>query len=157
MKPNEKQYSLREVILSCVIVILVLLLIWSFSRRTDAQFIAEFSFAATISSIILLILAIFMSITGESKLAVLREKIEKEVDEIEKATIEMKEILQQHGKTIDSIKQDTGELNAFITRSDQTIPAFKTAGINAYSEGVDCDNNDERKIIIHGGGEPSDA
>jgi len=126
---EEKVYSRKDkyiIILICVIIILVLVLVWQLSRTTDEQFAAEFTFAATISSIILSIVAIFMSITSESKTSVIREKIEKEADDIEEATKEMKMMLQQLGGKIDSIKEDTGIIQASINNIDQSVPISQT-------------------------------
>ena len=82
---EKKMYTHHEILLYIsivIIVILILVIIWLFTRHTDSEFVSHFSFASTITSIVLSVLAIIMSVFGESKMEVIKYKIEREVDEI---------------------------------------------------------------------------
>ena len=96
----------------CGVIILLL------STKGDDQFVAEFSFAATISSIILSILAIFMSINGESKTQAIWDKIELEAEEISKASNVMKSVISDLNNKIDSIQSGTDSINHILAQSD---------------------------------------
>jgi len=130
MKNNEdKRFTGKDLtitILGCVIVILICVIVWAFSRKANDKFVAEFSFAATISSIILSSIAIFMSITGESKTAVIRDRIEKEADDIAKSNSEMKDLIQQLSIKIEEVQSGNKVIMAAINESLQTPRASET-------------------------------
>lgn len=61
--------------------------IWQFAGTTDSDaFIAQFSFASTIASIILSVLAIIMSITGEGKTEHIKDQLHESAKDIIKNT-----------------------------------------------------------------------
>lgn len=82
---NEKKYTSTEILLYIsifIIINLILISIWIFTATKDQNFFSHFSFASTVASIILSVLAIFMSVMGESKTEIIRDRIEQEAKEI---------------------------------------------------------------------------
>lgn len=149
MIEEEKKYSKKDLMilmLSCVDIFLIFVLIWAFSRKTNEQFVAELTFAATVSSIILSIVAIFMSISGEAKTASIRDKIEKEAEEIESTSNEMKSFFQQLDGKVDLIKSDTRKIvNATLINSQQEACVSQTP--NNFN-GVGIDNVEGENAIL---------
>lgn len=146
---DEKRFSIKDgilVVLLCIIVILVLVIIWALSTKTNEEFVAQFSFAATISSIILSVLAIFMSINGESRTTVIRDKIEVEADEMTSVSREMKELLRQLEVKIDSIKEGTEKVEAMLDSANKTVPVVQTH-ITGEKSTVVRDNNTGSYIV----------
>lgn len=148
---EEKKFTRKDialVCLICLIIILICIIIWALSTKANDQFVAEFSFAATISSIILSILAIIMSITGESRTAVLREKIEKEADAIEKATDEMKKLLQELERKIDSVHTDTDVIRATLSQKQQNVGILQTKEKPDETSNVKIENCDQNTVGV---------
>lgn len=117
---DKKVYSktqLRFYISIVIIVVLVGIIIWLFSIHNDENFVSHFSFASTITSIVLSVLAIFMSVSGESKTQAIRDKIEREADEIMETTRRwddrMKAILDNTNdiRATVNINQDSSKIN----------------------------------------------
>jgi len=86
MKDNYSKDEVKVICWRFCAAILLAIIVWLFTEKSDPDFIERFSFAATLSSIILSVLAIFMSVSGEAKTQSIRDKIEKEVDTIERDT-----------------------------------------------------------------------
>lgn len=115
------------------------IVVWLIATGTyaDKEFTGLVSFASTITSIILSVIAIIMSITGESKTEMIKDQIEeatfrldKAVDDISTANKEMKESLIDLQNKIDSIgdkvdeftKQNNGKnLIADVNMKDDII------------------------------------
>ena len=141
---EEKKFTRKDialVCLICLIIILICIIIWALSTKANDQFVAEFSFAATISSIILSILAIIMSITGESRTAVLREKIEK-------ATDEMKKLLQELERKIDSVHTDTDVIRATLSQKQQNVGILQTKEKPDETSNVKIENCDQNTVGV---------
>ncbi len=114
---NETNYCGKDIIITSllfVIVILILIIVWALATKSNEQFFAEFSFAATISSIILSLIAIIMSIAGSARMELLYNSTENEVKEIIKIRKNINNLLGKMTIKIDSIKSDTGTIRAHI-------------------------------------------
>ncbi len=134
-KLDEKKFCWKDFflcILFCIIGVLICFVIWALARRTHEQFMLQFSFAATISSIILSVLAIFLSINGEGKVAEIRDEMKKETEDIRNANVELKVLLNQLSQKVDSVKSDTDVIkNAQINQSLQEAKAYTIPETNA--------------------------
>ena len=99
-------------ILLCIIVIvnLVLLLVWLFTSHYEADFVSHFNFASTVTSIILSVLAIFLSISGESKTQEIRDKIVQQADEIVKATDTLEYQMKDLSVKMDTVVRNTDDI-----------------------------------------------
>lgn len=89
----KESYTKEEVKIICwrfVVGILLLVIVWLLTASDNKNFVDRFGFAATISSIILSVLAIFVSISGESKLQNIRDRMLREVDDMEQVNREIK-------------------------------------------------------------------
>ena len=139
---EEKKFTRKDialVCLICLIIILICIIIWALSTKANDQFVAEFSFAATISSIILSILAIIMSITGESRTAVLREKIEKD---------EMKKLLQELERKIERVHTDTDVIRATLSQKQQNVGILQTKEKPDETSNVKIENCDQNTVGV---------
>lgn len=118
MERGVKEYMLTktEIVLSIVVLDLLLVIIWLLTYPPNENFFSHFSFASTVASIILSILAIFMSVIGEAKTQIIRDRIEQEAKEIANITscfeANMKNLLSNTEiiiKNTDSIKAVVNE------------------------------------------------
>ena len=131
---DKKKYSSNQLwIRICIIIIadLIFALIWCFTARTDSDFISHFSFASTVTSIILSVLAIFMSVTGESKTQVIRDRIEEEADDIVKVTNKLEDQIKDLSEKLTIVVYNTDNIKAAISepREDpQVISGSETSG-----------------------------
>ena len=120
---DQKIYSSNQLwlrISAVVIVDLVLVIVWLFTSRTDSDFVSHFSFASTVASIILSVLAIFMSVTGESKTQSIRDRIEQEADEIIKVTGNLETQMRDLTGKIEVIVHNTDNIKAVVNEYPET-------------------------------------
>ena len=101
-------------------------LIWLIATGTakDAEFPNWVSFASTIASIILSVLAIIMSITGENKSEVARNQLEETSKKIDSAVESMKEINANTIDNISSMKETLKLLDEKIEDMDLHIQEY---------------------------------
>ncbi len=94
-----------------ILVVAVMLLIISFTMRSasNEKFVNQVSFASTITSIILSVIAIWMSISGERTTNEIRFKVSDSVERLVKATDESGHIVNELGDTLKK-QNDTYEL-----------------------------------------------
>lgn len=122
-----KIYSKDQLLLYiCVVAIvnLALIIIWLFTERTDSNFISHFSFASTVTSIILSVLAIFMSVSGETKTQVIRDRIEQEADEIVDVTNRLEFQMKDLSRQIEVIVHNTDYiLKGSVSEHPETPPS----------------------------------
>ena len=126
-----------------VIGFLVFVIVLLLTTKATDQFVSEFSFAATISSIILSILAIFMSINGESKTQSIRTKIENEADDISNATDYMQRVISELEKKVDSIKKDTNVIGNMLSNKGPSNAAITSAPENVINPEIAVLHSDD--------------
>lgn len=123
---DDKKYSSNQLWLRiCIVAIvnLVLIIVWLFTANDDPNFISHFSFASTVTSIILSVLAIFMSVSGESKTQVIRDRIEQEADEIVDVTNRLESQMKELSGKIDVIMHTTDNIKAAINDYSEMPPS----------------------------------
>lgn len=74
----------------------------------------HFSFAATVTSIILSVIAIFMSISGEVKTQTIRDKIEQEANQISGVSEKLLFNLHDLSKQVDDVQQTAQNIVATV-------------------------------------------
>lgn len=101
-----------------LIVIAAMVCIWLFSVKTygDSAFVSQMSFASTITSIILSVLAIIMSITGEGKTEHIKEQLETTAKEIQESQQKVNEINKSVEDALKKLNQSIDVLNDKIER-----------------------------------------
>ena len=117
---DKKRHSRKDFYLFvCILLIinLVLMCVWLFTAHCDKQFVAHFSFASTVTSIILSVLAIFLSITGELKTQTLRERIEQEAEVITDVTAELRNQMQGLTNKIDMVQNETNKISGALNKN----------------------------------------
>ena len=142
---DKKIYSSNQLwIRICIVVIvnLVLLLVWCFTTRTDPDFFSHFSFASTVTSIILSVLAIFMSVTGESKTQAIRDRIEEEADDIVKVSGKLEIQMQELSEKIAIVVHNTDNIKAVISEPNEN-PQI-TSGSDAVIAATNSSNPMQR-------------
>lgn len=114
--------------------------VWLIATKTadNEDFTAWISFASTITSIILSVLAIIMSISGENKSEVARNQLEETSKKIDLAVESMEGINRQTTENIDSIDNTLRTLNEKIESMDLRIQEYTKS--NQSSE-VKVSNN----------------
>lgn len=124
MRDDEKVYSDTQLyfyISLLIIVNLIAVSIWLFTATADDKFFSHFSFASTVASIILSILAIFMSVMGEAKTQSIRERIERETKEITNLTNRLEEKLAEVLERINSIDDNTSDIRAALIKHPNDV------------------------------------
>lgn len=116
-KLMQKDHTYLLVIVTIIIVILI-----SLSLYTDQQAMNLFSFASTITSIILSVIAIIMTITSETKNASTKEKLEESAKQIQMTT----ELLEEATKSLDpellqKIEKETNTLKESMQEAIEKI------------------------------------
>ena len=114
---KEKKYTEKDkqiCIGRMLLIDFIIISVWLFTASGNEQFAAHFSFASTVTSIILSVLAIFMSVSNESKTQTIREKIEQEAETITKLSAEMKEKIIGLSDKMDSVVTSTSNIEAKI-------------------------------------------
>lgn len=122
-KGDLKVYSKNQLWLRICIVIIINLVfvgIWLFTTRKETEFVSHFSFASTVTSIVLSVLAIFMSVTGEAKTQAIRDRIEQEADEIIKVTARLENHMNSLSGKIEVVVHNTDNIKAAINEHPET-------------------------------------
>lgn len=137
-KECDNKIKIMKTKLHCtyLLIIATLICVWVFaSTHVNAEFVNQVSFASTITSIILSVLAIIMSITGEGKTEHLKDQLEasaKEIKESQKIVNEINETIQESlnkvnegmdilNKKMDAIPGATAEKVSEFTRSKEDM------------------------------------
>lgn len=118
-KLMQKDYTYLLVIVTIIIVVLI-----SLSLYTDQQAMNLFSFASTITSIILSVIAIIMTITSETKNASTKEKLEESAKQIQMTT----ELLEKAVQNIDPeiLQKIEKETNTLQETMEDAIEIIKS-------------------------------
>ncbi len=118
--------QLRIRIAIVIIFVLIAMVLWLFTATKDPSFASHFSFASTVASIILSVLAIFISISGESKTQVIRDKIEKEADDVICVSNKLEKQISDLSEKFDIVVQNTASLKAKLTQkpADPLLTSF---------------------------------
>ena len=95
------------------------MVLWLFTATKDPSFASHFSFASTVASIILSVLAIFISISGEAKTQVIRDKIEKEADDVICVSNKLEKQISDLSKKFDVVVQNTSSLNSKLIQNSE--------------------------------------
>lgn len=114
---GNRYYSSDQVrLLICMLVIinLVLVIVWLFTSCNEEGFFAHFSFASTVTSIILSVLAIFISVTGEFKTQTIRDRIDQEADEMITVTSRLESRMDDLSGQINVIAHNTDNIYASV-------------------------------------------
>lgn len=131
---DEKVYSKNQFnVCVCIIVIvnLVMICVWLFTANADSNFASHFSFASTVTSIILSVLAIFMSVTGESKTQTIRERIEQEADEITEVTEKLEKEISSISEKISIVVNNTDSIRSAVNLPDGVSGSIQISSTNS--------------------------
>lgn len=120
-------------------------LIWLITTGTakDKEFTSWVSFASTIASIILSVLAIIMSITGENKSEAARNQLEDTSKKIDRAVEEMNSINNDTQENITSVKESINLLDQKIESMDGHLLSYTKENSN---KDVRSQNNFQRNV-----------
>lgn len=99
-----------------LLIISALICIWLFSVLTygDQNFVAQMSFASTIASIILSVLAIIMSLTGEGKTEHIKEQLESAAKDIKESQEKVSSINKTIEENLNKLTKDIDTMNEKI-------------------------------------------
>ena len=105
--------KLHSIYIACIATGIV---IWSLAtgKANNAEFSSWISFASTITSIILSVIAIFMSISGESKTDSMRDKMEEASKKLEKTANDIEAANKESIKNLDELKREMDELKVVL-------------------------------------------
>lgn len=131
---TEKEYQIK---LKCVKTrlhskyiasISIAICVWIFSGKTawSEGFVAQMSFAGTITSIILSVLAIIMSISGENKTESIKDKLEDTVKELDVIIKKMENANDISIENTRELKENINELSQKMTHiPDEMMDKFE--------------------------------
>lgn len=141
MNWNEKKYTINHMLLVgafLIIISLILVIIWLVTSNNDERLFSHFSFASTVSSIILSIIAIFMSVIGESKTEIIRDRIEQEAKQISAVTNRFEDYMDDLLHRLGRIESKTDNLKAALKQNPKTV---KITSVNNDISYIDDDNS----------------
>lgn len=96
--------------------------VWQFAGKTNSNvFIAQVSFASTIASIILSVLAIIMSITGEGKTEHIKDQLQEAAKDINKTQKKISEINERIEKNLEYLNKEVENLHSEIGRLPESV------------------------------------
>lgn len=92
------------------------IVVWTLAtgEANNAEFSSWISFASTITSIILSVIAIFMSISGENKTNTMRDKMEEASQRIEKTAKDIEASNRESAKNIDELRKEMDDLKLIL-------------------------------------------
>ena len=140
-----KDYNEYEIKLKCmritlhrnyIVCISVGILVWMLAtgQANSTEFSSWISFASTITSIILSVIAIFMSISGENKTDAIRNQMEEAANKLEKTTESIDQANDKNLQNIDELKKSIVELQNKIEslqgKTDKMISKYEEANRN---------------------------
>lgn len=99
-----------------IAIICIAISVWLIASGSakDAAFISQLSFASTVTSIILSVIAIILSITGESKTSMMQARMEDIVQSLEKTAGQIAEISDNTEKNMGSLQEGIADLDLKI-------------------------------------------
>lgn len=150
-----KDYNEYEIKLKCmkttlhrnyIVCISVGILVWMLAtgQANSAEFSSWISFASTITSIILSVIAIFMSISGENKTDAMRNKMEETANKLEKATTIMENANDQNVENIKELKENI----SILERKLEQLQGQTEAVYNEYIKTNRSNNSDNMQNDI---------
>lgn len=140
-----KDYNEYEIKLKCmkttlhrnyIVSISVGILVWVLAtgQANSDEFSSWISFASTITSIILSVIAIFMSISGENKTDAMRNQMEETANKLERATESINQANNKNLQNIDELKKGIAELQDKIEslqgKTDEMLSKYEKANSN---------------------------
>ena len=126
----------------CFIAVAIVTWLIATGTATDKEFTNLVSFAGTITSIILSVLAIIMSITGEEKSEAVRNRLEMTSKKIDAAVETIEKINDGTEENMSSIERTLDLLNQKIENIDSHIMAYTK---NNQNNDVVTENSFEKK------------
>lgn len=119
-----------------IVSISVGILVWMLAtgQANSTEFSSWISFASTITSIILSVIAIFMSISGENKTDAIRNKMEETANKLEKATTVMENANRQNVENIQELKENL----LLLKQKVESMPTEMTAVFEQYEKSKDA-------------------
>ena len=128
----------KDLFYLCVIMGICLIVVFSFVFYSNQEAINLFSFASTLTSIILSVIAIFMSINGEKTQELHRNQIQLTAAKLEDTRLKLDGnigILNQRLDKLDvNLQKALDNTDTLITRSKKIVSDDKTRTENSYEE-----------------------
>ena len=122
---------------------LIIIILLTRDLEKSDEFGRQLAFAGTVSSIILSILAIFMSIIGEGKAEALKNQIEVSKDDLTKAITELKKMMDD----ISSMTKRIEEMKSQLDHMDKNVEEIKnTNPATTYNINENSSNTDDAEI-----------
>lgn len=131
---NNKEYEIKlkcmktklhSRYITCIAVGIVIWLLATGQANTS-EFSAWISFASTIASIILSVIAIIMSITGESKTDAMRNQMEETANKLEETARSIEIANKQNIKNIEELKENIDKLQEKVEQyKGETVEALR--------------------------------
>lgn len=109
-------------------------------KANSSDFANWISFASTITSIILSVIAIIMSISGESKTELMRDKMEEASKKVEKAVKDIESANKESVQSITELKCEMDELKEILER----LPAATVERIQKEGGVLDAEVANEK-------------
>lgn len=159
-KRVDEAVSHRTTMILLAISIALMILALTIKTANDSAFVGQVSFASTVTSIVLSVIAIWMSITGERSTNEIKEKVSASVDKLtettNKSTVltdDLKRTLNNQNTKYDEIMEKMENIVKNIEGMNNTVGSMNNllskigASTNKNDNGVDEDEFDEKELI----------
>ena len=106
-----------------IVIICVAICVWSLVTGTAHKdiFVSQISFASTVTSIILSVIAIIISITGESKTTMMKAQMEDTAHQLETTVEKITQISETTEDNLNMLKQSVSQLEVKIGELPESI------------------------------------
>ena len=158
-KRVDEAVSHRTTMIVLAISIALIILALTVKTSDDSVFVGQVSFASTITSIVLSVIAIWMSITGERSTNEIKEKVSNSVDKLTETTSKSTTLTNDLKMTLDSQNAKYDEIMEKMENVVQNIEGVKAAvgsmndslsaiGTSGYgNDDVNEDGFNEKELI----------
>lgn len=124
--------------ISCICISIAMWVIVS-GTANNPDFISQFSFASTVTSIVLSVVAIILSITGEGKTEAIRNQMTETTNELHNTVVEVRKINEDTEESLGELKKGLSELQSKIDKLPYDT-ASVTSEMYAMRQNIDTNN-----------------
>lgn len=159
-KRVDEAVSHRTTMILLAISIALMILALTVKTANDGAFVGQVSFASTVTSIVLSVIAIWMSITGERSTSEIKEKVRDSVDKLTETTNQSTTLTDDLKETLDNQNTKYDEIMVKMENIIKNIEGMRATvgsmndllgeiGTSAYknNDDVDEDEFDEQELV----------
>lgn len=132
----------RTTIIMLIISVALLIVALTVKAADNEMFVGQVSFASTVTSIVLSVIAIWMSISGERQTSEIKDKVAVASDKLAETVNESQKIMNELQKTLEQQNDMYIRLGDKITNVDASIGEMKALFEGTTNKEIETNNDD---------------